>query len=197
MRTIMNIDERAKEFSYERHSNQKRKGKEIPYTNHLDLVNYILSTLTNKEEILAVGWLHDVVEDTDTSLNEIFNIFGDRIGHLVDLETEKKEKDSINSWKKRKESQLEKLKSLGENDLEVLLVTLSDKMSNLMEIYQDYLIIGDKIWERFNNKDKKDHYWYHNSFHQIFIKNKSLFKNNANILNSYKTLIDKFFLNEI
>ena len=130
----MNINEKAKLFAYEKHSNQKRKGKNIPYTTHLDLVNYILSTLTDKEEILAVGWLHDVVEDTDTTLDEILNIFGDRISHLVDLETEKKEKDSIKSWRKRKESQLKELKELEEKDLEVLLITFSDKMANLMEI---------------------------------------------------------------
>lgn len=189
----MNINEQTKLFAYEKHSNQKRKAKNIPYTTHLDLVNYILSTLTDKEEILAVGWLHDVVEDTDTTLDEILNIFGDRIGHLVDLETEKKEKDSIKSWRKRKESQLKELKELEEKDLEVLLITFSDKMANLMEIYQDYLIIGDKIWDRFNNKNQKDHYWYYNSFYRIFIEHKSLFGKNLNILNSYKALIDRVF----
>lgn len=51
----MNINKQSKLFAYEKHSNQKRKGKNIPYTTHLDLVNYILSSLTNKEEILAVG----------------------------------------------------------------------------------------------------------------------------------------------
>ena len=71
----MIINEQAKIFAYNKHSNQKRKGKNIPYTTHLDLVNYILSTLTDKEEILAVGWLHDVAEDTDTTLDEILNIF--------------------------------------------------------------------------------------------------------------------------
>lgn len=189
----MNINKQSKLFAYEKHSNQKRKGKNIPYTTHLDLVNYILSSLTNKEEILAVGWLHDVVEDTDTTLDEIFNLFGGRIGHLVDLETEKKEKDSIKSWRKRKESQLKELNELEEKDLEILLITFSDKMANLIEINQDYLIIGDKIWDRFNNKNKKDHYWYYNSFYQIFIKHKSLFENNLNILNSYKILIDRVF----
>ena len=189
----MNINEQSKLFAYEKHSNQKRKGKNVPYTTHLDLVNYILSTLTDKEEILAVGWLHDVVEDTDTTLDEIFNLFGGRIGHLVDLETEKKEKDSIKSWRKRKESQLKELKELEEKDLEVLLITFSDKMTNLMEIYQDYLIIGDEIWDRFNNKNKKEHYWYYNNFYQIFIEHKTLFENNLNILNSYKTLIDRVF----
>lgn len=189
----MIINEQAKIFAYNKHSNQKRKGKNIPYTTHLDLVNYILSTLTDKEEILAVGWLHDVAEDTDTTLDEILNIFGDRIGHLVDLETEKKEKDSIKSWRKRKETQLMELKELEEKDLEVLLITFSDKMANLMEIYQDYLIIGNKIWERFNNKNKEEHYWYYNNFYQIFIEHRSLFENNLNILNSYKTLIDRVF----
>lgn len=189
----MIINEQAKIFAYNKHSNQKRKGKNIPYTTHLDLVNYILSTLTDKEEILAVGWLHDVAEDTDTTLDEILNIFGDRIGHLVDLETEKKEKNSIKSWRKRKETQLMELKELEEKDLEVLLITFSDKMANLMEIYQDYLIIGNKIWERFNNKNKEEHYWYYNNFYQIFIEHRSLFENNLNILNSYKTLIDRVF----
>ena len=65
------IEKKAKQFAYEAHKGMKRKGKDTPFTYHLELVNKILKTLTTDEEILAAGWLHDVVEDTPITLDEL------------------------------------------------------------------------------------------------------------------------------
>ena len=43
------------------------------------------------------------------------------------------------------------------------MITLGDKLSNIRAINRDYKILGDELWDRFNQKDKKEHYWYYQS----------------------------------
>lgn len=43
------------------------------------------------------------------------------------------------------------------------LICLGDKLSNLREIARDYALMGDALWERFNQKDKAMHRWYYSS----------------------------------
>ena len=104
--------------------------------------------------------LHDVVEDTDTTIDDIQKTFGDRIAFLVCSETEDKRKNlsAESTWKIRKQETLDHLKNA---PLDVKMITLSDKLSNIRSIYRDYNAIGDRVWQRFNQKDKNEHYWYY------------------------------------
>ena len=43
------------------------------------------------------------------------------------------------------------------------MITLGDKLSNMRAIYRDYNAIGDELWQRFNQKDKNQQYWYYKS----------------------------------
>jgi (p)ppGpp synthase/HD superfamily hydrolase len=83
----MNIVERAKEFAIKAHSTQKY-GK-MPYEYHLQQV---VSKLTHwrdlgqweiTDECLTVAWLHDVIEDTDMTEQDIIDNFGDSIAYQV------------------------------------------------------------------------------------------------------------------
>ena len=47
--------------------------------------------------------------------------------------------------------------------LDVKMITLGDKLSNIRAINRDYNAIGDALWQRFNQKDKNEHYWYYQS----------------------------------
>ena len=91
-------EKQAKQFAYEAHKGMTRKGKDTPFTYHLELVNKILKTLTTDEEILAAGWLHDVIEDTPITLDELKKEFNPKVCYYVDLETE----DKSLPWKDRK-----------------------------------------------------------------------------------------------
>jgi len=182
----------AKEFALTAHKYQTRKGKITPYSFHLFLVNNILKTLTEDSNIIATGWLHDTVEDTDVSLEDIKQEFNDEIYSYMSLESEDK---SIKDWQTRKELQLAKFREVAKDESlrKVLLVTFSDKLANLMEIYQDYLIIGDLLWDRFNSKDPKKQLWYFNEFYKIFKDNKDLFSKNEEILDNYREILNLLF----
>jgi myo-inositol-1(or 4)-monophosphatase len=41
------------------------------------------------------------------------------------------------------------------------MITLGDKLSNIRAMYRDYLVLGDELWNRFNQKDPKQHHWYY------------------------------------
>lgn len=160
----------------------------------MDLVYEIAQTLTDDENILSAAWLHDVVEDTDVTIEDIEREFGKDIRKYVDIESENKlsEKPASDTWRTRKESQLNILRNLKENQ-EVLIIALSDKIANLLELKQDIYLKGDEVWERFNNKNPEDHKWYHSSFLEIFENNRQIFVKNERLLDVYKQLIEEVF----
>ena len=158
------IEKKAKQFAYEAHKGMKRKGKDTPFTYHLELVNKILKTLTTDDEILAAGWLHDVIEDTPITLDELKKEFNSKICYYVDLETE----DKSLPWKDRKLKQIEELRR---NNFEVALIAFADKMANLTEMDSDYQLEKEKLWKRFN-RGKDEQHWYYLEFYKIFKESK-------------------------
>lgn len=83
----MNIVEHAKAFAFKSHEGQVHGTR--PFHNHLqDVVNVMIEFGHDDPYLLAAAWLHDVVEDTPVTTREIYAIFGDRIGDLVDALTD-------------------------------------------------------------------------------------------------------------
>jgi GTP diphosphokinase / guanosine-3',5'-bis(diphosphate) 3'-diphosphatase len=76
------IIKRAYEFADEKHAGILRKSGE-PYIHHLIEVAYILASLQGGPHTIAAGFLHDVVEDTDVTVEDIKRIFNDDIASLV------------------------------------------------------------------------------------------------------------------
>ena len=188
---MKNIVEKAKQFAYSAHKGQKRKGKDIPFTNHLDLAVKIGNKLTDDENIISAIWLHDTVEDTMITLEDIKSNFNNEIYEYVKAETEIKEEDEIGSWKKRKINQINILKEEARQNPKVLYIAFSDKLANLLEMKDDYFELGEQLFNRFNNHNKLDHYWYYNEFYKMF-KESNLFTELQ--LNEYKKIIKKIFL---
>ena len=76
----------AAQLAARRHNGQTRKGRgEEPYINHLAEVANMLSAVTNGEdaELVAAGWLHDTIEDSETTHDELAQRFGLRVAGLV------------------------------------------------------------------------------------------------------------------
>src|SRR6185503_19797674 len=76
----------AAEFAARRHNGMARKGRgNEPYINHLAEVADLLATATDgaDAELVAAGWLHDTIEDTETTREELARRFSDRVASLV------------------------------------------------------------------------------------------------------------------
>lgn len=147
-------------FATEAHKGQLRKGTEIPYILHPIEAATIVGTMTTDDEIIAGAVLHDVVEDTNTTIEQIEALFGTRVAGFVASESENKRENlpAESTWKIRKQETLDHLKTA---PIEIKMITLGDKLSNIRAIYRDYISIGEELWQRFNQKDKNQHYWYY------------------------------------
>jgi guanosine-3',5'-bis(diphosphate) 3'-pyrophosphohydrolase len=87
MLTGIRLVSEAAELASRRHNGQTRKGRgEEPYINHLAEVANMLSAVTNGEdaELVAAGWLHDTIEDSKTTHDELAQRFGLRVAGLVE-----------------------------------------------------------------------------------------------------------------
>jgi (p)ppGpp synthase/HD superfamily hydrolase len=76
----------AAEFASRRHTGMARKGRgNEPYVNHLAEVANLLATVTGGRdaELIAAGWLHDTIEDTATTQEELAQKFSERVASLV------------------------------------------------------------------------------------------------------------------
>ena len=85
------------------------------------------------------------------------------MAELVAAETEDKREHlpADQTWLVRKQEAIEVLKNT--NDIDVKRVFLGDKLSNMRSFNRDLQKYGDKLWERFNQKDPKMHAWYYRS----------------------------------
>ena len=155
----ISLMDRAIIFATRAHSGTYRKGTSIPYIVHPIEAAAIVSTITDDPDMIAAAVLHDVVEDTDATVDEIRLFFNERIANLVEAESENKRKNlpPQETWMIRKMETLEFLRNKADRDAKIL--ALADKLSNMRAIHRDQNIVGDLLWERFNEKDKSKHGW--------------------------------------
>jgi len=152
----MNRIDFAIEFAAKAHRNQLRKGTDIPYISHPYGVAMILLEAKCNEEIVIAGLLHDTIEDTDTTVEDIRSHFGEEVLRLV---LGASEPDKSQSWEIRKEHTLEFLKSA---DLAIRQLACADKLHNLRSIRRDVEANGDQVWSKFN-RGYNDQKWYYTS----------------------------------
>ena len=185
---MMNKMEKAILFATKAHAGSFRKGKTKPYILHPLEAMMIVADLTDDEELLAAAVLHDTVEDTNTTAAEIEREFGESVASLVVSESENKREDrsAEETWKTRKQETIDHLK-LASRD--VKLVCLGDKLSNMREIYRDYTKLGDDLWQRFNQKDKREHGWYYSEIYRIL---RAEF-GDVPVIREYAELLEKVF----
>ncbi len=158
---MSNVFDKAVAFALKAHEGQTRKDGGVYILHPLEDAT-IVGTMTSDLEVLAAAVLHDTVEDTPVTAQDILDNFGDRVAELVAHETEDKRPHMppSQSWKIRKEESLAVLKDA---DIETKMLWLGDKLSNMRSLARDYDKIGVKVFDRFNEKDPKEQFWYHST----------------------------------
>ena len=152
--------DRAIIFAVRAHAGTERRGKGFPYIVHPMEAVEIVATMTRDQELLAAAALHDTVEDTDTTVEQIREEFGDRIASLVASESDivLEGLPAEDSWHARKQAAIDRL-ARASHDAKI--VALGDKLSNMRAIARDYAQQGDALWNLFHAKDPKDHEWHY------------------------------------
>ena len=158
--------DKAIEFAVRAHHNTERRGKGFPYIVHPMEAVSIVATMTADQELLAAAALHDVVEDTGVTLDDLRREFGDRVARLVEQESDKfvegiREEDS---WRDRKQAAIDRIAAASPD---AKMVALGDKLSNMRAISRDYDEMGDRLWTRFHAPGgRADHEWHYRGLAQ-------------------------------
>lgn len=154
--------EQALEMANKAHSGQKRKSTDIAYIIHPMEAGAIASSILTQlgrydEDVISAAILHDTIEDTEIVEEDLLTKFNKRITFLVTAQSE----DKTKSWKERKQHTIDYLSKTEDTDVKI--VHLADKLSNMRSIARDYKMIGDKLWDRFNESRITEQGWYYSS----------------------------------
>ncbi len=131
---------RAYVYAIKMHGSQKRASGD-PYFSHPIEVAGILSDLRIDAESIITGLLHDVVEDTDATIGDVEELFGENVARLVDGVTKLGQLE-IRSEKSKHAENFRKLLLAMSQDIRVLLVKLADRLHNMRTLH--YIKSPDK-----------------------------------------------------
>ncbi len=120
-------------YAMQKHGSQFRASGD-PYFSHPLEVAAILCEMKLDEETIAVALLHDTIEDTDATRKEIDEMFGERIGALVEGLTKIKRLELV-SKKAQQGENLRRLLMAVSDDIRVLLVKLADRLHNMRTLF--------------------------------------------------------------
>jgi (p)ppGpp synthase/HD superfamily hydrolase len=138
--------ERAIALAMRAHESQVRKGDgQLPYVVHPVTVALILSRYTGDEDTIIAGLLHDTLEDTLVTAEEIERAFGEKVRDAV-LDVTEPDLPGL-SWETRKARYLRRLQAAPRPSL---LVAGADKIANLISMIAAHAASGDALWERFH-----------------------------------------------
>ena len=117
----------ARDFAYQKHRNQKRN-EDTPYTDHLEGVVFRLKNLgVTDTEVICAAWLHDVLEKTDATLDELIQRFGKETATLVLSLTKSKDIP-------KKDIEIQYIKQLRDAPIEAKIIKLCDISSNIKDL---------------------------------------------------------------
>lgn len=168
-------------YATKSHQGQRRKQKDVDMIFHPFTVGMNLQRNGCDENIVAAGILHDVVEDTDHTFEDIEKEFGKEVRNYV---YDASEPDKSLPWKKRKEHTIEHIKTA---PLGSKLIVACDKISNLEDALDNIEKYGeDKVLAR-NPEEQK---WYYTSVYKSCIENAD---KNHPIFVRYKNILNKIW----
>ncbi|WP_456279323.1 HD domain-containing protein [Bacillus sp. AK128] len=157
----MTLIQKAKELASKAHAGQTRKLSTEPYFIHPEAVATILQQAGLSEEVVASGYLHDTVEDTEITLATIRETFGEKVATIVAGNTEDKSK----TWEERKQHTIDTVKTAS---FDVKCLVAADKLDNLKSLIKASNEASDEIWSYFKRGKEKQAWYYTNIANALF-----------------------------
>ena len=165
-------------FATKAHDGQRRKTDNVAMIFHPFTVGMLLQRTGMSEDTVIAGILHDVVEDTKYTIEDIENIFGKNVRNIVEEVTENKALE----WKERKKEAIEKIRNAS---FEGKMVECADKINNLETLYDLIEEKREEVWKSFN-EPYTEQKWYYTEMYKAVIENveyNDFFKRYKNVLN--------------
>lgn len=158
----MTLSERALNFAIRVHNGQKRKCEpDKPYVIHSILVGMILKKYGYDDAVVASGFLHDVVEQTEYTIDDIARIFGGEVASLVMTATEA---DSSLSWKERKTQQIKAVANLPERNAAVV---CADKIANIEDLRIEKRKNGEIDYNNFHCTEDEQRWFFKTMYKEL------------------------------
>ena len=141
------------------HGSRRRIGSDHPYHLHPIAVATILASCGASEDLVIAGYLHDIVEVEDVTIEDIGAAFGWEVARLVDAVTERKldAAGAKRPWRARRE---EAVDHLGDAPLDVLALKGADLCANVGDVVLDHAHVGEAVWNRFG-AGRNEQVWYY------------------------------------
>lgn len=148
----LSLIEKAFRFAEEKHRGHTRKGEDVPYLTHLVTVSIRLAQYGFSDVVIAAGLVHDVVEDTLATIEEVREELGEEVAELVATVTY----DESLSWEEKRYAYTEAVRNGSEG---AKAISIMDKIHNAESTLIAYEEVGSSVWDRFNRgKDTKIHF---------------------------------------
>lgn len=150
---------RAIQFAARKHHGQFRKEIEpLPYVTHLFSVALLVAEDGADDDVITAALLHDTIEDTGTTREEIVEKFNERVAVLVESVSEIKNKDGKEfNWKERKTIYLANLENASDD---ALLIAIADKADNIESRNEEFEREGAAFLKRWEQPNK-EYIWFH------------------------------------
>lgn len=170
----------AKKFAQEKHKNQKRKDGVTSYSDHLEgVVNRLKNLGVTDKDVLCAAWLHDIIEDTDVTFDQINERFGREVAVIV-LSLSKDQ----NILKKDREIQY--ISQLKDASFQTKIIKLCDISANLKDL------ANAPISKTQKNKQIKKILHYLRIIKNDIIENKSEYPKIQDMIDGINTICVKF-----
>jgi (p)ppGpp synthase/HD superfamily hydrolase len=160
----------------------KRKKEDIDLVFHSVMVGNMLKNIGCSENIVYTGYLHDIIEDTKYSYEDLKERYGKELAVNVQKLSEN---TKILNYKERKEEFINRLKNYNNN---LILVELADKLQNLVSDYSLFLSLGKDALPS-EAKTYEEIKWFYTELKKIF--NEKLEENS--LLERYNNIYEKYF----
>lgn len=147
---------KAIQFAARKHDGQKRVAdRSLPYITHPFSVALLVAEDGAHDDVVVAALLHDTLEDTATTREEIVEAFNGRVADLVAAVSEVRQDGA--AWRERK---MKYLDLLGRSDDDALLIAAADKIDNIESRLEEYACEGEAFLARFGQPNG-EYLWFH------------------------------------
>lgn len=176
------LEEEIIHFIFKAFDGLRRKNEDIDLVIHSIMVGTMLKNIGCDEQTIYIGYLHDIIEDTKYTYEDLLNKYGKYIADSVLLLSEDK---SILDYVERKTKFIKQLEKVEDS---IILVEIADKLQNLISDYNQIKLKGKEILvlEANNLEEIK---WYYLELKKLF---NSRIKN-SKLLDRYNKIVYEYF----
>jgi (p)ppGpp synthase/HD superfamily hydrolase len=156
---------KAIQFAARKHHGHMRQEVEpLPYITHLFSVALLVAEDGADDDVVTAALLHDTLEDTETTHEEIVASFNESVAELVESVSEIKEKNGVTlDWKERKTYYLAQVERANDG---AVLIAIADKIDNIESKIEAFQIEGKTLLTRWK-QPIEEYLWYHGEMLRI------------------------------